>query len=121
MKSLKGKELSFDAAVIGAGFAGMYMLHALRQIGLSAIVFEAGSDVGGTWHWNRYPGARCDTESMFYSYSWPKEIRQNWEWSSRNPDQEEILFYIRNIVEKFDLKQDTRPQALLSRPGPHLA
>ena len=68
MSSAKTHKQTCDAIVIGAGFAGMYMLHVLRQAGLSVITFEAGDDVGGTWYWNRYPGARCDTESLFYSY-----------------------------------------------------
>ena len=71
----------FDAVIVGAGFAGMYMLHCLRELGFSARVFEAGSDVGGTWYWNRYPGARCDVESLQYSYSFSEELDQEWEWT----------------------------------------
>jgi len=95
-----------DAIVIGAGFAGMYMLHALRQIGLTAIVFEAGDDVGGTWYWNRYPGARCDTESMFYSYQFDDALQQEWNWTERYPAQPEILIYARHVADRFDLKRD---------------
>src|SRR6202049_2289016 len=73
----------FDAVIVGAGFAGMYMLHRLRGIGLSVRVFEAGSGVGGTWYWNRYPGARCDVESMQYSYQFSEELQQEWVWSER--------------------------------------
>ncbi len=68
----------WDAVIVGAGFAGLYMLHKLRGLGLSALVFEAGEDVGGTWYWNRYPGARCDVESMQYSFSFSEELQQEW-------------------------------------------
>ena len=70
-----------DAVIVGAGFAGMYMLHCLRGLGFSARVFEAGGGVGGTWYWNRYPGARCDVESMQYSYSFSEDLDQEWTWS----------------------------------------
>ena len=75
-----------DAVVVGAGFAGLYMLHRLRELGLSARVFEAGDGVGGTWYWNRYPGARCDVESLDYSYSFSRELQQEWEWTERYAD-----------------------------------
>src|SRR6516162_3786858 len=83
-----------DVVVVGAGFAGMYMLHRLRGLGFSARVFEQGSGVGGTWYWNRYPGARCDVESMQYSYSFSEELQQEWDWSERYASQPEILAYI---------------------------
>ena len=76
----------FDAVIVGAGFADMYMLHCLREIGFSARVFEVGSDVGGTWYWNRYPGARCDIESLQYSYSFSEELDQEWEWTERTAE-----------------------------------
>ena len=82
---------TFDVVVVGAGFAGMYMLHRLRGLGLSARVFEQGDGVGGTWYWNRYPGARCDVESMQYSYSFSDELQQEWDWSERYAPQPEIL------------------------------
>src|SRR5262249_22660744 len=69
-----------DVAIVGAGFAGLYMLHQLRKMGMSALVFEAGAGVGGTWYWNRYPGARCDVESMQYSFSFDDDLQQKWEW-----------------------------------------
>ena len=72
---------AYDVVVVGAGFAGMYMLHKLRGQGLSVRVYEQGGDVGGTWYWNRYPGARCDVESMQYSYSFSDELQQEWDWS----------------------------------------
>ena len=74
-----------DAVIVGAGFAGMYMLHRLRGLGLSARVLEAGSGVGGTWYWNRYPGARCDVQSMDYSFSFSPELEAEWDWSESTP------------------------------------
>ena len=94
-----------DAIVVGAGFAGMYMLHRLRGLGLSTQVFEAGSDIGGTWFWNRYPGARCDIESLEYSYSFDDDLQQSWHWSERYASQPEILRYIRHVAERFDLRR----------------
>ena len=96
----------FDAVVIGAGFAGIYMLYKLRQLGLKARVFEAGDGVGGTWYWNRYPGARCDVESLQYSYSFSEELQQQWEWTERYPKQAEILSYINHVADRFDLRSD---------------
>ncbi|MHA7666938.1 flavin-containing monooxygenase [Mycolicibacterium sp. HS_4_1] len=97
----------YDAVVIGAGFSGMYMLHRLRdQMGLSARVFEAGAGVGGTWYWNRYPGARCDSESYIYCYSFDKDLWMEWEWSERYPEQHEILSYLEHVAERFDLLRD---------------
>jgi cation diffusion facilitator CzcD-associated flavoprotein CzcO len=97
---------SFDAIVVGAGISGMYMLHRLRELGLSARVFEAGSGAGGTWYWNRYPGARCDVESLDYSYSFSPELEQEWEWTERYPTQPEILRYLNHVADRFDLRRD---------------
>jgi cyclohexanone monooxygenase len=97
---------NYDVVVVGAGFAGMYMLHRLRLLGLSARVFEQGSDVGGTWYWNRYPGARCDVESMQYSYSFSNELQQEWKWTERYAAQPEILKYARHVADRFDLRHD---------------
>lgn len=98
-----------DVAIIGAGFSGMYMLHRARDVlGLSAVVFEAGDGVGGTWYWNRYPGARCDSESYYYSYSFSPELEQEWEWSSRYPGQPEILRYLEHVADRFNLRPDIR-------------
>ena len=94
----------FDAVIVGAGFSGMYMLHKLRQQGMRAQVYEAGGDVGGTWYWNRYPGARCDVESLDYSFSFSKELEQKWHWSERYPVQPEILGYARHVAEAFELR-----------------
>jgi len=98
----------FDVVVVGAGFAGMYLLHRLRGLGLAAIVFETGGDVGGTWYWNRYPGARCDVESMEYSYQFSHELQQEWEWSERYASQPEILRYANHVADRFDLRRDIR-------------
>ena len=98
----------YDAVVVGAGFAGLYMLHRLRELGLSAIVFDAAADVGGTWYWNRYPGARCDVESMQYSYSFSEELQQAWQWSERYAGQPEILRYASHVADRFDLRRDIR-------------
>ena len=95
-----------DAVIVGAGFAGLYMLHRLRGLGMSARVYEAGSGVGGTWYWNRYPGARCDTESIEYSFSFSDELQQEWSWSERYASQPEILRYSNHIADRFDLRRD---------------
>ena len=94
---------SIDAVIVGAGFAGIYMLHKLRQQGLEARVIEAGSGVGGTWYWNRYPGARCDIPSMQYSYQFSEDLQQEWEWSEKYATQGEILTYAEHVVERFGL------------------
>lgn len=95
-----------DAVVVGAGFAGMYMLRRLRGLGMSARAFEAGSGVGGTWYWNRYPGARCDVESMQYSYQFCDALQREWEWSERYAAQPEILRYANHVADRFDLRRD---------------
>ena len=105
---------SVDAVVVGAGFAGLYMLYRLRQLGLTARVFEAGDGVGGTWYWNRYPGARCDVESMQYSYSFSEELQQQWQWSERYPRQDEILRYINHVADRFDLRSSIQFQTRVS-------
>jgi putative NAD(P)-binding protein len=87
---------TFDAVVVGAGFAGMFLAHLLKTIGLSFRVYEVGDDVGGTWYWNRYPGARCDVESMEYSYQFSEELQQDWVWTERYATQAEILAYLRD-------------------------
>lgn len=97
-----------DIAIVGAGFAGMYMLHRARGMGLRAVVFETGDGVGGTWYWNRYPGARCDVESMEYSYQFDDDLQQEWSWSERYAAQPEILRYANHVADRFDLKRDIR-------------
>lgn len=92
-----------EVLIVGAGFAGMYALHRLQRLGYAAIVFEAGDDVGGTWFWNRYPGARCDVESIDYSYSFDQDLEQDWTWSERYPSQPELLAYARHVATRFEL------------------
>ena len=96
----------FDAIVVGAGFAGLYMLHRLRSMGLSARVLEQGGGVGGTWYWNRYPGARCDLDSVEYSYQFSDDLQQEWRWSERFAAQPEILRYLEHVADRFDLRRD---------------
>src|SRR3954465_11046803 len=103
--SAKASE-SYDVVVVGAGFAGMYMLHKLRGQGFSVRVYEQGDGVGGTWYWNRYPGARCDVESMQYSYSFSDELQQEWDWSERYAPQPEILKYANHVADRFGLRPD---------------
>jgi cyclohexanone monooxygenase len=102
--------VSFDAIIVGAGFAGLYMLYRLRKLGLTARIYEAGDGVGGTWYWNRYPGARCDAESLAYSYSFSPELEQEWQWTERYPTQPEILRYVEHVTDRFDLRRDIRFQ-----------
>jgi cyclohexanone monooxygenase len=100
------KQVPCDVVVVGAGFAGMYALYELRRRGFTVRVFEAGSDVGGTWYWNRYPGARCDVESMQYSYSFSPELEREWRWTERYATQPEILRYAQHVADRFDLVRD---------------
>ncbi|MGX6603198.1 flavin-containing monooxygenase [Micromonosporaceae bacterium Da 78-11] len=97
---------SVDAVIVGAGFSGLYLLHRLREQNRTAVVFEAGTDVGGTWYWNRYPGARVDVESLAYSYSFSDELEQEYEWKERYPTQPEILKYAQHVADRFDLRRD---------------
>jgi len=103
-----GPSADFDAIVVGAGFAGLYMLHSLRTLGLSVRVYEQGGGVGGTWYWNRYPGARCDSESVYYMFSdhMSEEILGEWNWSERYAAQPEILRYLEFVADKMDLRRD---------------
>ena len=97
---------TIDVAIVGAGFSGLYMLHKLRGLGFSARVFEAGSGVGGTWFWNRYPGARVDIESQEYSYSFSEELEKEWTWSEKYAPQAELLKYLNHVADRFDLRRD---------------
>src|SRR4051812_36050757 len=97
---------SYDAIILGAGFSGLYMLHRLRGLGISARVYERGAGVGGTWYCNRYPGARCDVESVQYSYSFSDELQQEWQWAERYAGQPEILRYANHVADRFDLRRD---------------
>lgn len=104
----------YDAIIIGAGIAGLYQLYRLRELGLKVRVFEAGSDVGGTWYWNRYPGARFDSESYTYAYSFSKTVLDEWEWSEHFAAQPETLRYLQFITEKFNLRSDIRCNARIA-------
>ena len=95
-----------DVVIVGAGFAGLYMLHRVRALGMTAHVLERGDDVGGTWYWNRYPGARCDIESIDYSYSFDEALTREWRWTERYAAQPEILAYLRHAADRFDLRRD---------------
>lgn len=97
-----------DAVVVGAGFSGLYLVHRLREEGYSVVGIEAGDDVGGTWYWNRYPGARCDIPSLLYSYTWSQPLRDEWEWSEKYATQPEILAYIEKAAELHDLRSAYR-------------
>jgi len=110
-KSSNAPPVQLDAIVVGAGFAGIYQLYSLRRVGLSARVLEAGEGVGGTWFWNRYPGARCDVESLDYSYSFSDELQQEWDWKERYAPQPDILRYINHVVDRFDLRRDIQLNA----------
>ncbi len=101
-----GAESIVDVVVVGAGFGGLYTLHKLRQAGFTARGFEKGSDVGGVWYWNRYPGARCDVESLQYSFSFDEELQQSWRWPERFAAQPEILAYAQHVAERFGLRRD---------------
>ena len=101
-----GRGDGLDALIVGAGFAGLYMLHKLRGMGFAARAVEAASGVGGTWYWNRYPGARCDVESMFYCYQFDDALSQDWEWTERYPAQPEILRYAEHVADRFELWPD---------------
>ena len=112
---------TFDAIIVGAGFAGLYMLYKLRGMGLHARIYEAGGNVGGTWYWNRYPGARCDAESLAYSYSFSPELEQEWQWSERYATQPEILRYIEHVAQRFDLRKDIRFERRVNKAHYHSA
>jgi cation diffusion facilitator CzcD-associated flavoprotein CzcO len=100
-------QYDFDTVVIGAGFAGLYALHKFRDdLNMRVRVYETGDGVGGTWYWNRYPGARCDSESYYYCYSFSPELAQEWQWSGRYPEQPEIERYLNHVADRFDLRRD---------------
>ena len=97
---------NYDAVIVGGGFAGLYMLHKMRGLGFTARVYEAGDGVGGTWFWNRYPGARVDIQSLEYSYQFDEDLQQQWEWSERYAPQAELLTYANHVADRFDLWPD---------------
>src|SRR5262249_5935697 len=102
----QGAPAVYDAIVVGAGISGMFMLYRLRELGMTARVFETGTSVGGTWYWNRYPGARFDSESWTYGYSFSKELLQEWDWKEHFSPQPDTLEYLNHVAEKFDLRRD---------------
>ena len=106
MSARTSEPAKFDAIVVGAGVGGLYAIYRLRKLGLKVRAFEAGGGVGGTWYWNRYPGCRCDVESMEYSYSFSDELQQEWHWPERYGTQPEILRYINHVADRFDLRRD---------------
>lgn len=99
-------DLDYDAIIIGAGISGLYQLYKLRKLGMHVGVFEAGTGIGGTWYWNRYPGARFDSESYSYAYSFSDELLEEWDWSEHFASQPEILSYLQHMADKFDLLKD---------------
>ena len=106
---MNSKEKSdLDVIIIGAGVAGLYAIYRLRKMGLKVRAYEAGNGIGGTWFWNRYPGCRCDVESMEYSYSFSDDLQQEWEWPERYGTQPEILKYLNHVAERFDLLRDVQ-------------
>eukprot|EP00469_Lotharella_globosa_P006704 CAMPEP_0167786328 /NCGR_PEP_ID=MMETSP0111_2-20121227/8724_1 /TAXON_ID=91324 /ORGANISM="Lotharella globosa, Strain CCCM811" /LENGTH=565 /DNA_ID=CAMNT_0007677683 /DNA_START=22 /DNA_END=1719 /DNA_ORIENTATION=- len=107
-RSFSTKAEKLDALIVGAGFAGMYQLHKLRSLGMKAQVVDVGQEVGGTWYWNRYPGARCDIRSMDYSYTFDPELDEEWQWSEKYASQPEILAYAKYVADKYDLRRDIR-------------
>ena len=106
MNQVQSSLQQLDAVVVGAGFAGLYQLHKLREQGLSVRAFEAGSGVGGTWYWNRYPGARVDSQSYIYQYWFSDDLLKEWNWSERFPAREETERYLNFVADKFDLRED---------------
>ena len=105
LNSIKAR---YDTVVVGAGFSGIYALHKFLQKGLSVLLLEKGEGLGGTWFWNSYPGARCDVESMEYSYQFDEKLQQYWEWTERYASQPEILKYMEYVVERFNLRSNMR-------------
>jgi cyclohexanone monooxygenase len=111
MPARETKPTKLDAVIVGAGVGGLFAIYRLRKLGLTLRAFEAGSNVGGTWFWNRYPGCRCDIESMEYSYSFSNELQQEWQWPERYGTQPEILRYINHVADRFDLRRDVQLNA----------
>ncbi len=122
-RTIDAASVDIDAVVVGAGFAGLYLCHRLVETGFSVRVFEAGGGVGGTWYWNRYPGARCDIESVQYSYQFSPELQAEWSWTERYASQPELLAYIEHVADRFDLRRhitfDTRVERASFDDGTH--
>ena len=107
-RATRGDARQVDVAVVGAGFAGLYLLHRLRNAGFTSVVLEEADDVGGTWYWNRYPGARCDIQTIDYSYTFDPELERAWQWSEKYATQPEILRYLGFVADRYDLRRDIR-------------
>ena len=105
---MQNSNKKLDLVIVGAGFAGLYSLYKAQKQNLKAIVIEKASDVGGTWYWNRYPGARCDVESMQYSFQFSKELEEEWEWSEQYATQPEILKYANHVADRLNLKKNIK-------------
>ncbi len=114
-RPVAGRDVDHDVLIIGAGMSGMYQLHRLRALGLDVQVVEAGTGVGGTWYWNRYPGARFDSESYSYGYSWSPELLDDWDWSEHFAAQPETLSYLNHVADRFDLRSDIRFETRVQR------
>lgn len=110
-----GAHDELDVVVVGAGFAGLYLLHSLRKAGFTTRVFEAGDGVGGTWYWNRYPGARCDVQSLEYSFGFDDDLEQEWDWTEKYATQDEILRYLEHVADRFDLRRDIQLETRVTR------
>src|SRR4051794_30546939 len=117
----QGQAAEFDAIIVGAGFSGLYMLHRLRELGMSVRVLERGGGVGGTWYWNRYPGARCDIESVDYCYSFSDELLDEWRWTERYAAQPEILRYLEFVADRLDLRRDIQLDTAVTQARHHQA
>src|SRR6202011_3604342 len=108
LEATNGATQQVDVAVVGAGFAGLYLLHRLRKAGFSVVLLEEAGDVGGTWYWNRYPGARCDIQTMDYGYTFDPELDKAWTWSEKYATQPEILRYLGFVADRYSLRGDIR-------------
>src|SRR5438045_8578769 len=108
MPAGKSKTTRFDVVIVGAGVGGLYAIHRLRKLGLKVRAYEAGSGIGGTWFWNRYPGARCDVDSLEYCYSFDDALEQEWKWPARCGSQPEILTYINPVAAPFNLRRSVQ-------------
>src|SRR5262245_56915898 len=96
----------YDVVIVGAGFGGLYAIHKLREAGFSVVCLEGGNNIGGTWFWNRYPGARCDVDSIDYQFADPEFLQKDWTWTERHPRQSEVERYIHFVADRLDLKRD---------------
>ena len=117
MPEKKTEPTKLDAIVVGAGVGGLYAVYRLRKLGLKVRAYEVGNGIGGTWFWNRYPGCRCDVESLEYSYSFSNDLQQDWKWPERYGTQPEILRYINHVADRFDLRRDVQLNTRIKSAG----